>query len=148
VPLYLIVVWQQARPDRVRQLLLAAGVIASVPLLLSLPFLAWNAEGFVKSLLFSATRSAYSNNGHYAVDVALGLEGIAARLPMLALMLLGYLLVLRRELGFYSGALWTMAIVILFNSVLFNHYLNWFVPLIFLALLDRFARREHTPSAA
>ena len=63
-PLYLIWVWQAADRDRVKQVLLAALMIASVPVAASLPFFAWGApghplsgvEGLVKSIVFSATR--------------------------------------------------------------------------------------------
>ena len=136
-PLYLIAIWQSLSRAQLRVTLLAAVVIGSIPLIISLPFLAWNAEGFVKSLLFSATRDASSNNSIFAIDVALGLTGLAARVPLLAMLLLCYWLLIKRQVALYTSALLAMAVFILFNSVFFSHYMNWFVPLIVFVVWDR-----------
>jgi hypothetical protein len=59
-------------------------------------------------------------------------------LPMLAMMLLCYVMLIKRNVEIYTSALLTMAVFILFNPVLFNHYMNWFVPLIVFVALDHF----------
>lgn len=143
-PLYLIWTWQAVETDRLRQTLLAALVIASVPIVASLPFLAWNAEGralsgvegLIKSVLFSTTRNPADHFGAASADGLLGWVGLPAKLPMLALMALVYGLVWRRKIGPYVGSLFVMASFLDFNSVLFLQYLAWIVPLIPLAMCD------------
>ena len=137
-PIYLIFIWQSFQGAQLRRTLLAAALIASIPLIISLPFLAWNAEGFVKSLLFSATRDASSSNSIFAVDVTLGLSGIPARLPLFAMLLLCYGLLIKRQVAVYTSGLLAMAVFILFNSVLFSHYMNWFVLVIVFVAWDHF----------
>ena len=119
VPLYLIVVWQTAEQKRWRQMGLAAVLIAIVPLVMSLPFLAWNAEGFVRSILFSATRDAASHINAPSLDGYIGLTGLQARLPMIALLGIVYLLAFRKTIGMASAALLVMAVFLSFNPVLF-----------------------------
>ena len=170
-PLYLILIWQTdnysdhalagLRPSqkapvresapavfrldlRLRRTLLAALVIASIPVVTSLPFLAWNSgghplsgvEALVKSVLFSATRNPADHFGVPLADGLMGWIGLPAKVPMLALMALAYTLVWRRKVGMYIGALLVMASFLDFNSVLFLQYLAWIVPLIPLAMLD------------
>jgi uncharacterized membrane protein len=55
--LYLIYLWKnEAKNRRFKELFFGILTIFSIPFLISLPFLIWNAEGFFKSILFSATR--------------------------------------------------------------------------------------------
>jgi len=137
-PLYLIWTWQAVTTgrDRLRQILLAALVIASVPLVSSLPFLAWNAEGLVKSVLFSATRNPGDHFGAASADGLMGWVGLPAKLPMLGLLALAYGLAWRRKIGMYVATLLVVASFLDFNSVLFLQYLAWLVPLIPLAMCD------------
>jgi hypothetical protein len=65
---------------------------------------------------------------------------------MLAMMLLCYVLLIKRNVEIYTAALLTMAVFILFNAVLFNHYMNWFVPLIVFVAWDHF-NTAHTSIA-
>jgi uncharacterized membrane protein len=119
----------------------AALLIASIPLLASLPFIAWNAEGFASSILFSVTRNPADHFGVASADGLLGWAGIPAKLPMLALMALAYLLAWRQKIGMYTGTLLVMATFVDFNSVLFRQYLAWVVPFIPLVACDLPARR-------
>jgi Gpi18-like mannosyltransferase len=82
-PLYLIWTWQavEVEGDRLKQTLLAALVIASMPVLASLPFLAWNAEGLVKSVLCSVTRNPDDHFNVASLDGLMGWFGLPARLP-------------------------------------------------------------------
>ena len=60
-PLYLIWEYQQSRS--IKNVTVAGLWIASVPVLSSIPFLYWNAEGFIKTLAFSVTRDAETQFG-------------------------------------------------------------------------------------
>jgi uncharacterized membrane protein len=138
-PLYLIWVWQQTAKDRLKTTLLAGLVIASVPVISGLPFLIWNARGFIKSVLFSATRSPSTGLGVPSMDALAGWDGLAARFVMLALMGLVYLFVLRGHGGRFFTSFLVMTIFLDFNSILYSQYPCWAVPLlpmIFLELRD------------
>ena len=136
VPLYLIVVWQTAERKRWRQLALAAALIAIVPLVMSLPFLVWNAEGFVRSIVFSATRDAASHINAPSLDSYLGLTELQARLPMLALLGIVYLMAFQEKIGMAAAAFLVMAVFLSFNPVLFLQYFCWEVPLLLLAIAE------------
>ena len=136
IPLYLVWTWQAAGRDRVRQTLLALGIIASVPILTSLPFLIWNAEGFTKSLLFSVTRIPMDHFGTISFDGMMGWSGLPGKLPLLALVLLASALTWHRKIGPYTGTLFIMAIFVDYNAVLFPQYLAWVVPFIPLVMCD------------
>jgi uncharacterized membrane protein len=162
VPLYLIWVWRAGAEDgkevsrestpvarRWRQVLLAALAIACVPLLTALPFLLWsgqsllaNAEGITRSILFSVTRDAALHVGAPSLDSLLGWSGFAARVPMIVLLVLSYVLYARRELGLYAACLLIMAIFVYFNSVLFLQYFCWPVPFVLLAVSEGSSSRR------
>jgi len=135
-PLYMIWAWQMERPERFRHVLKAFAMIFAIPLVVSIPFVIWNAEGFVRSILFSATRSPSGHFGVPSLDVFLGWEGIPARIPMMALFGLTYALAMHRRLPPYASLLLVMAIFFSFNSVLFRQYMVWWVPFVPLTLLE------------
>jgi len=136
VPLYLIWFWQATEKSKAQKLSLAILAIFSVPVLISLPFIFWNAEGFFKSLLFNITRRALSNFTMPPIDLLLGLDGIFARLPMLILMALAYLCASRYKIGMYVSVLLLISIFIGFNTTLFRHYFCWVFPFVPLAVHD------------
>lgn len=137
-PLYLIWTWRRASdPDaRLRETARAAGWIVLVPGLVSLPFLVWNAEAFVRSILFSATRDANAHVRALSFDALLGLEGLAARLPMLLLVALVLVAAARGEIGRYLAVMLVFATFLDFNSVFYLQYMTWIVPFLVLAVLD------------
>jgi uncharacterized membrane protein YidH (DUF202 family) len=134
VPLYLIWEFQQTRS--IRKTILAGLWIASIPLLVSIPFLVWNAEGFFKSIAFSGTRAALNHFGAASIDDILNLEGLIARLPLLIMLCAAYLAAWHKATGRYGSAMMVMAIFIAFNSVLFEHYPVWLMPLLPLAVSE------------
>jgi uncharacterized membrane protein len=136
LPLYLIWSWQGQGKDRLIHLLKTFILIFGIPLLVSTPFLIWNAEGYVKSILFSATR--YPADLFYApsIDALLGCYGIPARIPMLILLGLIFALVLLRRIPIFSSLLLVMAVLFGFSSVLFPQYIVWFMPFIPLTILE------------
>ena len=136
-PLYLIWAWQSRPSDGVRAAVMATGWIAAVPLLTALPFLIWNAEGFLASVLFSATRDARSHFGALSVDASLNLTGLTARLPMLIVFTCIYGLAILQRVGRYTACLLIFMSFVGFNSVLYMHYPSWAVPFVPLAVLDQ-----------
>jgi uncharacterized membrane protein len=145
VPVYLIWVWQEDRAGRGRRTAWSAAAIAAAPLLVSLPFIVWNAEGFFKSVWFSMTRLPANEVNVADLAWLTGWTGLAARLPMLALLVLLYVLVCRRQIGRHLAVLLTFAVFLDFNSVLFPQYMCWLVPFVPLSVLDWTAGR---PTAA
>jgi hypothetical protein len=130
VPLYLIWVWQQEMESRARQVFVSGFIIASVPILSSIPFIAWEVEGFILSVLFSVTRYAQFRS----VGVFLfGSGGIVNRIPLFLGGALVYLLALRGQLGRYNAAMLVMLVFISFTPVLFPQYLPWAFALILLS---------------
>ena len=136
LPLYLIWSWQMAREDRVKHLLTASALILVVPLVVSLPFLIWNAEGFVRSILFSATRYPDDHFDAPSLDALFGAYGIPAKSPMLLLLSLTYGMASLHRVPVFASMLLVMAAFFGFNSVLFRQYVVWFIPFIPLAILE------------
>jgi len=130
VPVYLIWTWKSA-PDRgAKHLVSSALWIGIVPLIASLPFLIWNWEAFVRSILFSTTRVAAAAFNVYSLDVALGWQGLLARVPVVLMFLMAYWLTWKYKLGVFSTALLVLAIFVFFNSVFYTSYMVWVVALI------------------
>jgi hypothetical protein len=130
-PLYLVWEYQQTRSWK--KTILAGIWIAIVPLLSSIPFLVWNAEGFIRSVAFSATRTALNHFDAESIDVVFSLSGLAARIPLLLMLLGTYFVAWQKSVGRYGAAMMVMAIFIAFNSILFTHYPAWLMPLLPLA---------------
>jgi len=130
-PLYLIWEYQQTRSWK--STLMAGVWIAIVPLLTSLPFLFWNAEGFIKSVAFSATRTALNHFGADSIDVIFNVSGLMARIPFLIMLFGAYFVSWQKSVGQYGAAMLVMGIFLAFNSVLFTHYPTWLMPLLPLA---------------
>jgi uncharacterized membrane protein len=138
-PLYLIWTWRETRQTEARlgATARAAGWIALVPGLASLPFLVWNAEAFLRSVLFSATRDPESHITAQSVPAKIGLIGLPGRLPMLLLMGLVLWAAARGEVGRYLAVLLLLVTFVDFNAVFYLQYMAWLVPFLVLAALDR-----------
>jgi uncharacterized membrane protein len=143
LPLYLIYLWKNgAKNRRVKELVFGFLIIFSIPFFTSLPFLIWNAEGFFKSILFSAARL---DNSHIkiapSVDVVFSQQfpwivGLKAKLLMLFLMLMVYLSFLKEKTSMVIASTITMMIFVYFNSVLFLQYFLWSLCLMPFALVE------------
>ncbi|MGG6238698.1 hypothetical protein ACQ4N7_08665 [Nodosilinea sp. AN01ver1] len=144
LPLYLIHLWMTGSKDkRMKEVVYGFLIILSVPVLTSLPFLIWNAEGFFKSIMFSATRLGSSHiDGAPSLDVIFSenlpwLVGLKAKLLLLALMALIYLSFWREQTSMLAAAALVMMVFLYFNSVLFLQYFLWPLSLTLLALVER-----------
>jgi hypothetical protein len=123
-------VWQAAEERPLKQVVLAVLIISSVPVLSSLPFIVWNAEGFIKSIAFSATRIPEDQFGVPSFDARMHWVGIPAKVPMLVMLAAIYLLAWQRHVGMHMAVLLVMTTFTGFNSVLFRQYMLWQVPLL------------------
>jgi hypothetical protein len=90
----------------------------------------WNAEGFFKSIAFSATRTSLNHFGADSIDSILNLNGLVARIPFLIMLCGVYFITWQKGLGRFGAAMLVMATFIAFNSVLFQHYPAWLMPLL------------------
>ena len=88
VPLYLIWIWRETAQGKLKATLIAGALIASIPVLTSLPFLIWNPEALVISVVFDALRNPADHFNVASFDAMIGWVGLLAKAPMIALMLL------------------------------------------------------------
>ncbi|MEM7796350.1 MAG: hypothetical protein AAF579_18100, partial [Cyanobacteria bacterium P01_C01_bin.118] len=146
LPLYLIWLWQY-RNRGLKELGIGVLLIFAVPLITSIPFILWNAEGFFKSVLFSATRLGDTHiSGAPSIDVMFSPEypwlvGLKAKLLMLMLMGLFYLSFLTERIGIFLATAMTMMAFLYFNSVLFLQYFVWPLCLLPFALIEEKLKR-------
>lgn len=133
VPLYLVWIWNLKRDDRLTRTALAGLAVASLPVLLSLPFIALNPTAFFQSILYSVNRGVYYF-GTISIDGQLGWSGWLGKLPMLILMGLVYWGSLRKEIPRSFGAFLAMLTFVNFNAVLFIQHLCWVFPFGLLAI--------------
>lgn len=140
LPIYLIFLWKER--DKLKTGVIAGFlIIVSVPFLTSLPFLILSFEGFVKSILFSATRYSI---GHISVPSLDGIletfdpnyVGLKAKIPMLFLMFCLYLEATRGKIGIFLQSTVAMSIFLYFHSVLFYQYFPWVLFLAPFALVE------------
>ena len=85
-----------------------------------------------------------------SLDTTLNLTGLYARIPMLIILVLVYLVSWQRTLGIYSDAMFAMLVFITFNSIFFAHYPVWLMPLLPLSafeLYDRLLANQATKKA-
>lgn len=140
LPLYIIYLWRKRGAIPVGPLS-GICIIASIPVLSSLPFLIWNFEGFVRSILFSATRNSASHLPIVSLDAILSQQfpifvGLVAKLPMLFLLACLYASALQARVGIFLQSAVAMAIFIHFHSVLFIQYLPWLLCLLPFAAVE------------
>lgn len=137
VPLYLVWVWRASQEHRIRDLVLASVVIGSVPFLSAIPFLVWDARGFIYSVLFSATRAASQLRGlPRDLSAFLGGQTIYDRLLMGVLMLGVCILAWRIPTARYVAVFLVLLAFMCFNPVLYLQYIFWVVGAGLMVLCD------------
>ena len=154
LPLYLIHLYQQSSKDkRFQEIMVGVLIILSIPVMTSLPFLVWNAEGFFKSIAFSATRLGESHIlgapsiDLYASETLPWIVGFRAKALMLFLMGLTYLSFLKEKVGIWISSSITLMIFVYFNSVLFLQYFIWPISLTlftFAESINNYSRADHS----
>lgn len=138
IPLYVIWIWQSVENRSLKEFFRLNLVMASIPLIVSAPFLVMNTPAFFKSIFVSATRISESHFGAPSFDTLLILSGIPAKIPMLALMCITFLAAWKRKIKYFTAAFLIILIFVDFNSVLFRQYMTWVSPLLLLALCETF----------
>jgi uncharacterized membrane protein len=142
LPLYLIYLWKiEDKDKRVKNLFFGLLIISSIPFLTSLPFLIWDAEAFIKSILFSATRFADIHVDAPSADVIVSRKfawfiGLKAKIPMLILMCIIYFSFLKEKVGIFICCTMVMMTFVYFNSVLYFQYFIWCICLIPFGLVE------------
>lgn len=136
VPLFLIWIWQNSQNNRWKNLISGLFLLGVVPVITSLPFLFWNADGFLRSVFFSVTRDAADHFGSPVISFYLNWDGILARLPLLVMMALVYLAVWRKQVKKNVGALLAMLMFLEFNPVQFRQYFSWIMVFLPFVLVD------------
>lgn len=147
IPLYLIWAWQEAKQDKLKNTVIAGALIVSIPLITSLPFLIWNPEALIVSVIFDALRNPADHFDVASFDATIGWVGLLAKAPMIALMVFVFVLAQQRYIGKWLASMLVMAAFVDFSSVLFRQYFVWeapFIPLIALDLLRSPARASDT----
>ena len=136
IPLYLIWTWQELKDRPVWQTV-KAGIILIAPLLvISLPFILLNWEGFYKSILFTATRLPSDSFRAPSLDDLLGWIGLPAKIPLFIMIALVYLLAWQRKTRFFTATLLVMTSYLFFNSNFFKENFVWIIPFIPLAAYE------------
>ena len=142
LPIFLIWAWREASEQRIKNVVIAGLAIASVPFLASLPLFAPSPLGFIKSLLISLTRFPETHMGVLSLDALMGWVGLPAKIPLLTMVLLIYVLAWKRKLRPFAAGLLIMLIFVDFHSVLFRHYMAWVIPLLPLVIGETFYQEK------
>ncbi|MBE0699089.1 MAG: hypothetical protein IH586_19390, partial [Anaerolineaceae bacterium] len=141
IPLYLIEAAQYGEKGWLRRVFTTGLAIASVPALTSIPFLVWDAKGFIYSILFSATRSQFQFlQPANSLDMYLNLDGLFARVPMLFLMIVSCWIMLKNKVGIFLASMLTMLTFVDFNPTFFSQYMPWFLMLLPFSFLEIFQK--------
>ncbi len=144
IPLYIIWIWQSVENRSIKEFIRLNLVMASIPLIVSAPFLVMNASAFAKSIFVSATRISESHFGAPSIDTLLMFTGIPAKIPMLGLMSITFLAAWKKKIKYFTAALLIILVFVDFNSVLFRQYMTWVSPLLLLALCETFITATKT----
>lgn len=143
VPLFIIVVWR-SRKMRVGTLVALVGLIALVPVIVTLPFLIDDPRATVEGLLHVVDRPAQTVHGFApALDTVLDVTDSSRWLPMLLLVGGVYAAAWRRSLTLIGGTLLVLSIMFAFTDVLYNQYIVWVIPFIILAGAQHLSRQKH-----
>ena len=135
-PLFLIWTYKEYKNKPWPRVAEALGLIASLPLLSSLPFLFSDPLGLIKSTLFSVTRAPTPSLRALDLSNYLGLTGIVARLPLLILLLVFLVIAWKTNIPKYVSAFLIMFAFVEFNPVGFSQYMVWFVCLLPFVLFE------------
>ncbi|MHA1723463.1 MAG: hypothetical protein ACTSXH_01285 [Promethearchaeota archaeon] len=146
-PIYIIWILKNSSNQKVKSFLFSIILIIIIPLSFSLPFIIWNPEGFIKSILFSATRNPQTGFKNVkSIDWILGLVGIIAKTPLILLLIIVYYCFYKEKIQIFTSCLFTMITFINYNSVLFQQYMVWDLPFFFLLILDFVIHQESEQS--
>jgi hypothetical protein len=112
------------------------GFVLLIPLATTGPFMIWNFNGFIESMMISLVRDP-SVIGHiYSLDAILGIEGLIGKIPMILMLAGVYWMSYKTEKTYFRSTLLSLFVFVAFNSVFFPSYMVWIIPFIPLAVLE------------
>lgn len=141
-PLWIIAAW----PDR-KKMLHHFLAMAAVPTIVSLPLFLHDQRAMIKSVLFAVTRTNEANMGAPSLDAVLQLEGLQSSMFMFLLVGLVYVMAARRQLPIVLSGLFIFVIMLAFNTVVFNQYFLWVIPLLPLVMSDYLHKANESKQA-
>ncbi|MEX0650171.1 MAG: glycosyltransferase family 87 protein [Candidatus Andersenbacteria bacterium] len=141
LPVYLIYGWYQAKGDWKLLLRDSVGILL-IPLAVSLPFMVDHLKAFIHALTFSVTRSSEANFGAPSIDAVLTLTGWPGAVFMGLLFIGVYVLVGRRLISVVTAACLIFIIFLGFNTVIFNQYFIWLLPLVWMVVLEKMLQKK------
>ena len=143
VPMVIVWAWWSRNKHRSMASILTDFLFIGIfPIVTILPFLLWNSEGFIKSILFSATRFPVASADVLSLDALLGWVGIGAKIPLVVALALVYWFSIRRNLSPLLTSFLVLLAFLSFNSVLFTSYLVWMLPFIPLVVFECLANNN------
>lgn len=142
LPVYLMWAWQSADGRPLREIAIAAMGIGIIPLLASVPFLVRDAEGFIQSLLVSKAVNSGTQLGLLSFEGLFGWAGLTAKILVLIMILLIYLLAWRKKVSYYTIGLLVLLVFVDFRSLPLRHDMAWVVALLPLAIAELTGFRE------
>lgn len=137
LPIFLICSWHKY--PQIKTLLKNLALCLLVPALVSLPFIFWDAENFIKTLVFPLMRKPIGFQGAKSLLLAAGMQ-----IQIIATMLLVsiYWLAWKSELRVNTAAFLCSLLVMSFNRVIFEQYYAWIFVMALLALFDYLPRQK------
>lgn len=136
LPLYLLWTWRASTSQPARQVVIAGLTISVIPFVVSLPFVAWNWQGFLLSILISITRNPTARFDALSLDALMGWTGWPARVILLGMVVFIYVLSWKEKVSYYLAAFLLLLTVADFNTVLFSSYFDWVVPFLLLIVFE------------
>ena len=116
--------------------MIARLTISVIPFFVSLPFVAWNWQGFLLSILISITRNPTARFDAISLDALMGWTGWPARIILLGMVVFIYVLSWKEKVSYYLAAFLLLLTVVDFNTLLFSSYFDWVVPFLLLTVFE------------
>ncbi|HJN45984.1 MAG TPA: hypothetical protein QF572_17590 [Vicinamibacterales bacterium] len=121
-----------------------------VPTVISIPFLVLNAEAFIRSLTYDGIRIAPDHGVHgfpvHPLFELVGSTGVVSRLPTVGVLVALYYVIFKYQLNRYLASFLLFLTFVCFNPVVFNQYVPYVIPFIFLYALEE--EREYFVSTS
>ena len=129
------------RVRTIRKILSASFYIWIVPLVISAPFIVLNAEAFFRSLSYDGIRIATDHGDHgfpiHPLSEVFGSVGMVSRLPTIGVLIGLYYVIFKNQLDRYFAAFLLYLAFISFNPVVFNQYVPYLIPFVFLYAIEK-----------
>jgi uncharacterized membrane protein len=143
LPLCVYWAWLYAeREARIKSFIINLLFIALIPLITTGPFVIWNFNGFVTTMLVSLSRAPASLDNLYTVSAFMKWTGFTGSLPLMLLMVLAFAISIKYRLGPFKAALITLLVYVGFNLAFFPSNFIWVIPLLPLSIYESLPERS------